>query len=105
MDELAAAAAAVSMATEANAEDEMGQRGSCVTDNDKDAAMPDVESTTEDKENNSVHAAVANPEDAPSKVSIAPQIPRNTPSAQHSTRPDSTCTHPRNTVRRVGSIP
>ena len=72
MDALAAAAAAVSMTMEANTEDEKGQRGSCGTDNDNDAAMPDVESRTEDKENNSVYAAGGNPEDAPAKVLISP---------------------------------
>ena len=85
MDELLAAAAVVSMDIEANAEGEMRQRGACGTAGADDCPMPAVESTTEGKENNNGHAAIANPEDAPSKVSIAPQMPRDTPSAQHLT--------------------
>ena len=72
MDELAAAAAVVIMAMDGFAGQHVGQRGSCGTDNDNDAAMPDVESRTEDKENNSVYAAGGNPEDAPAKVLISP---------------------------------
>ena len=85
MDELAAAAAVVSLTIDPNADDEMGQRGACGTVSADDAAMPDVEATSVDKENAEAHAAVRHAEDVPSKVSNGPQMPRSTPSMQHLT--------------------
>ena len=74
MDELAAAAAVVTMSIDDKAEEELGQRGSCVTVGACDATMADVDTSAEDKENNDGHAAVATPEDAPSKVPNASPI-------------------------------
>jgi hypothetical protein len=90
MDELVAAAAVVPIVVDANAAGDVGQRGSGVTVSADDAVMPDVETTAEDKEHDSAHAAVGNPEDAASKVSSALSMPRNLPSVQHLTRSDST---------------
>ena len=68
MDELLAAAAVVSMVIDANAEEEMGQRGAGGTVSAGDAAMTAAETLTEDKENDDGHAAGRRPEDAPSPV-------------------------------------
>ena len=68
MDELAVAAAVATTTVDAKAGGEMGQRGACVTYGADDAAMPNVEATSEDKENDDAHAALGKPEDARSKV-------------------------------------
>ena len=49
MDELAAAAAVVTMSIDDKAEEELGQRGSCVTVGACDATMADVDTSAEDK--------------------------------------------------------
>ena len=85
MDELAAAAAVVAMATGANAPGDLGQRGDSVTVDVNDAAMPDVETTSEDKENSDGRAAAGGAEDAPCKVSIATSRLTHTPCSQHLT--------------------
>lgn len=73
MDELAAAAVVVSMATDGFADHEFGQRGTCGTFGTEDAARADVESTPDGKENNMGDAATGDPEDAALKVTNAPQ--------------------------------
>ena len=79
MDELVAAAAVVAMATNANAREDTGQRGIHVTVGVGDVEMLNDETMSEDKENNSVHAAGQDPEDAASKVTIALQMLRPEP--------------------------
>ena len=86
MDELAAAAAVVAMSIDSDAEEDLGQRGSSVTVGAGDAAMADVETSADDKENINGHAAVANPEDAPSKVPNAPPVLHRTHFLQPLTR-------------------
>ena len=59
MDELAAAAAAVVLTTDANAADGLAQRGSCGAVSVANAPLEGVEGMTEDKEDDSVFAAPA----------------------------------------------
>ena len=68
MDELVAAAAGVDIATDANAPEDLRQRGVCGTVGAGDVEMLDVETTANDKENTDVHAAAQDAEDAVSKV-------------------------------------
>ena len=82
MDELAAAAAVVAMATDVNAPEDLGQRDACVNFGVGDVAMADEHNVPEDKENNDVHAAAAEIEDAASKVTIAPRVLRPAPYTQ-----------------------
>ena len=56
-------------AIDANAEEEIGQRGAGGTVSAGDAAMPAAETLTEDTENDDGHAASLHPEDAPSQES------------------------------------
>ena len=74
MDELAAAAAVVAIATDANALSDLGQRGTCITVSVGDVEMVDAHTVAEDKENNGVHAAGGEIEEAASKVTIAPRM-------------------------------
>ena len=74
MDALAAAAAVVAIATDANAPDDSGQRDICATVGVGDVDMADDASMAEDKENNDVHTAAGEIEDAASKVAIAPRM-------------------------------
>ena len=74
MDELAAAAAAVVLTTDANAADGLAQRGSCGAVSVANAPMEGVEGMTEDKENSGGHAASGEPGAADPKVSVAPTI-------------------------------
>ena len=76
MDELAAAAAVVAIATNANAPEDSGQRGTCGTVDVDDVDMPDQDTVAEDKENSQVNAAAREVEDAASKVIIALRVLR-----------------------------
>ena len=71
MDELAAAAAVVVIATDANAPDFSGRHGTGVIVGVDDVDMADEHAVAEDKENNDVHAAGGEVEDPASKVTIA----------------------------------
>ena len=85
MDELAAAAAVVAMTTGANAAGDLGQRGCSGTVDVNSSAMPNVETTAEDKENSAGHAASGGPEDAPCKVLNATSRLIHRPCSQHLT--------------------
>ena len=74
MDTLVDAAAVVTIACDANAPEDSGQRGSSVTVGLDDAAMADVHTTSDNKEDNDVHAAAGETEDALSKVTIDPAV-------------------------------
>ena len=84
MAELAAAVQVVPMDTDANAPDSIGQRGTCGSVSDAEAASSTAETSTADKENNDAHAAARQGEDAASKVSNAPPITCNARHTQHS---------------------
>ena len=74
MEELAAAAAAVTIAKDGNAPGIMGQRDPCGTVNDANAPSLQTEATTNDKDNNDAHAVAREVEDAASKVLNAPHV-------------------------------
>lgn len=74
MDATAAAAAVMTIAMDANAPQDSGRRGFCVTVGMDDVDMTDQHSVAEDKENNDVHAAGGEVEDPASKVTIAPRV-------------------------------
>ena len=86
MDEFAAAAAVVTMATDAIAPKDTGQCDACVIVDASDVSMADEQSVSKDKENNDVHAAAGEIEDAASKVTIAPRVLRPAPYTQHLTQ-------------------
>ena len=67
---LAAAAAVVAIATDANAPEELGQRSACVNVGVGDVATAEEHNVSEDKENSDVHAAAGEVEDDASKVTI-----------------------------------
>ena len=68
MDELAAAAAVLSIPTDANPGKEMQQGSTPGTVGDDDVQASSIEAMDIDKENNSGDAAHQNPEDAHPKV-------------------------------------
>ena len=74
MTELAAAAAVVAMSIDDFAEEDLEQRGFCGAVGAGEVDVGNVEITTEDKENNNVHAATQDVEDAASKVTIALRV-------------------------------
>ena len=86
MDELAAAAAVVAIATDANAPNDLEQRSFCGNIGDGRVEMLDVETMAEDKENNNVHAAAHEFEDAAFEVASAPPVLIRTPYTQPLTR-------------------
>ena len=94
MDELAAAAAVVTITTDANAPEDLGQRCACFNFGVGDVAMADEHNVSEDKENNDVHAAAGEVEDAASKVTIAPRVLRSAPYTKPLTHDVATLSQP-----------
>ena len=94
MDELAAAAAVVAMATDDFAEEELEQRSFCGTVDAADVDMAAAGLMAEDKENDGAAAAASDPENAASKVTTPTRTVTAWPCVQHLTHADSTLSLP-----------
>ena len=94
MDELAAAAGVLAVATDSESEEEVEQPASCVAAGRDEGGSPADVEMVEDKENKDVEAARGQPGDADPQVTDAPRVAIPTPCAPPITPPDCTCTHP-----------
>jgi len=81
MDATAAAAAAALMARDPNAQEEPGQRGSCVAVGAHAAVSPHVEPVVADSKHQGSHAATSQSEDVAAKVINTSPILSATPCA------------------------